>query len=148
MRLCMITIQHRVGRLVETRFAAPLTDEEIATFADGRGRALRAVASDRVVCIDATRMSVLPPDQSERLLAVLRQPSPGLLRSAFLLPPSRGVVALQFERIIRESKQLAARSFVDRAQLEEWLGEVLTTDEVARLRGFLDERHDGAPNLT
>lgn len=136
----MITIENRVGRLVETRFAAPLSDEEIASFAEGRGRTIRTVAQNRVVCIDATRMSVLPPEQSERLLGVLRRPSPGLLRSAFLLPPSRGVVALQFERIIRESALVAARSFVDRPALETWLGEVLTAEEASRLRAFLDER--------
>ena len=137
----MITIQHRVGRLVETRFAAPLSDQEIASFAEGRGRTVQKVATDRVVCIDATRMSVLPPEQSERLLAVLRSPSPGLLRSAFLLPAARGVVALQLERIIRESRLPSARSFVDRGALEEWLGEVLTGEEAARLRVFLDERN-------
>jgi hypothetical protein len=140
MKGSMITIQNRVGRLVEARFAAPLTDEEIASFAEGRERTVRAVATDRVVCMDATRMSVLPPEQSERLLAVLRQPSPGLLRSAVLLPPTRGVVALQLERIIRESKLAGARSFVERSALEQWLGEVLTPDEAARLRAFLDER--------
>jgi hypothetical protein len=136
----MITIENRVGRLVETRFAAPLSDEEIASFAEGRGRTVRTVAQNRIVCIDATRMSVLPPEQSDRLLAVLRRPSPGLLRSAFLLPPSRGVVALQFERIIRESALVSARSFVDRPTLEKWLGEVLTAEEATRLRAFLDDR--------
>lgn len=135
----MITVQNLVGRLVETRLAAPLGADELARFAEEREQTVRRVASERIVCLDATRMNVLPPEQSERLLELLRRPSPGLLRSAFLLPSLRAVVALQLERLIREAKAAGARSFTDRAALEQWLGEVLTPQESARLRQFLDE---------
>ena len=134
----MIVVQNIVGRLVETRFASPLSDAELTRFADERGRAVQKVATERIVCIDATRMNVLPPEQSEQLLAVLRRPSPGLLRSAFLLPSLRAVVALQFERLVKQA-QVEARAFTDRRPLEEWLGELLTPVEKTRLRQFLDE---------
>jgi hypothetical protein len=134
----MITVQNVVGRLVEARFVAPLSDEELTRFAEERGRTVQKVASDRVVCIDATRVSVLPPEQSEQLLTLLRRPSPGLLRSAFWLPSTRAVVALQFERLIREA-HVTARAFTDRRLLEDWLGEILTAVEKTRLRQFLDE---------
>jgi len=138
----MITVQNVTGRLVETRFSAPMSNEELDRFAHDRGRAVQEVATDRVVCIDARRISVLPPEQSEGLIEVLRRPSPGLLRSAFLLPSTRAVVALQFERLIRESKTTNARSFTDREAVERWLGEVLTPSEATRLRVFLDGTAD------
>jgi hypothetical protein len=135
----MIAVENRVGRLVEVRFAAPVTDADIAGFASLRGRALEQT-SERVVCLDVTRMNVLAPEQSERLLDALRGPSPGRLRSAFLLPAARAVVALQFERLIRESQRATTRGFNDRAALEAWLGELLTIAERARLSQFLDEK--------
>ncbi|HZS37384.1 MAG TPA: hypothetical protein VFF06_11195 [Polyangia bacterium] len=134
----MITVEQRVGRLVEVRFVSPLTDEEIAAFGQRRGNVVRSVG-DRVVCLDSTRLRVLPPEHSERMLAVLRQPSPGHNRSAFLLAPGRAVIALQFERLIREAKRTTSRTFSDRAPLEAWLGEVLDLSEQIRLRQFLDE---------
>jgi hypothetical protein len=132
----MITVQNLVGRLVEARFASPLTDDELAHFADQRGRAVQQVNHDRIVCVDATQMSVLPPEQSERLWSAMRRPSTGLLRSAFLLP-SRAIVALQFERVVKEA-QGEARAFKERHALEQWLGALLTAPELARLRLFLD----------
>jgi hypothetical protein len=116
-----------------------LTDGDIAGFATQRGRALEQ-ATERVVCLDVTRMNVLAPAQSDRLLEAMRGPSPGRLRSAFLLPAERAVVALQFERLIRESQRTTTRGFSDRAALETWLGELLTVAERARLSQFLDER--------
>jgi hypothetical protein len=91
------------------------------------------------VCIDARRMVVLAPGQSERLLEILRRPSPGLLRRASLLPSAGGVVALQVARLIRESNAVDMRAFTDRAALVEWLGELLTPEEAARLLVFLGE---------
>jgi len=96
----MIAVENRIGRLVEVRFTAPVTDDDIDGFGAQRGRALEK-ATERVVCLDVTRMNVLPPEQSDRLLEALRGPSPGRLRSAFLLPIGRAVVTLQFERLIR-----------------------------------------------
>jgi hypothetical protein len=133
----MITVHNRVGRLVEARFVAPISDDDLARFGQERDQAVHEVR-ERIVCIDAHSMNVLPPEQSQRLLEVLRRPSPGRLRSAFLLPSLRGVVALQLERLIREAK-LEARAFTERRELEAWLGELLTAVEATRLRLFLDE---------
>jgi hypothetical protein len=138
----MISIEHRVGRLIEVRFAAPLKDDELDAFAQDRGRVVRTVAAERVVCIDSTRLSVLPPEQSERMLGVLRRPSPGLLRSAFLLPQGRAVMVLQFERLIREARNVASRAFTQREPLVDWLRDVITLAEETRLIEFLDEQNN------
>jgi hypothetical protein len=134
----MISILNHVGRLVETRFVAPITDAEIAELGQERARAGLA-QEPRIVCIDASHMSVLDPARSARILEALRRPSPGVLRRAFLLPEGGGVVALQVARFIREAQMTDIKAFSDQRLLLAWLDEVLTPPESQRLREFLRE---------
>ena len=133
----MIRTNRHVGRLIEVRFVSPISDDDLTQWATMRLQ-MRGDVTERLVCMDVTRMSVLPPAISERLLEGLRAPTPGLIRRAFLLPPKRGVVALQIERLSREAL-VPTRAFVDRAGLIAWLCETATPEEAARLRAFLME---------
>ena len=140
----MITIENRVGRLIETRLISPLLDTEFSHFQHERERLMRAVGQDRVVCIDLSKVQVLPPTQADAFLNLLRGSRPGLTRNAFLLPPNQAVLALQFGRIIREANNPARRAFKSRGELVAWLAEVLRPPELARLESFLDEQQSAA----
>ena len=105
---------------------------------------MRSVGQDRVVCIDLSRVQILPPTQADAFLNLLRGSRPGLTRNAFLLPPNQAVLALQFSRIIRQANNPARRAFQSRAALITWLAEILRPPELLRLESFLDGEPSGA----
>jgi hypothetical protein len=140
----MITIENHVGRLIETRFASPIGDSEMANFMQQRERIMRSVGTDRLVCIDLSRVRVLPPNQADAFLSFLRGSRPGLTRNAFLLPPGQAILALQFSRIIRQAENPARRTFESRSELIDWLGELLRPQELARLKVFLSDEDPGS----
>ncbi len=135
----MITIENRVGRLIETRFISPIAGSDWADFQRERERLMRVVGQDRVVCIDLSLVQLLPPNQADDFLNLLRGSRPGLTRNAFLLPPGQALLALQFGRIIRQANNPARRAFQSRPELIAWLAEVLRPAELTRLHAFLSE---------
>lgn len=135
----MITIENRVGRLIETRFIPPLPAAELAAFDRERERLMRLRGPDRVVCVDLSALHVLQPEQADHFVEFLRLSRPGLTRNAFLLPQGEAVLALQVARILREARHPGRRAFQSSAELVRWLGEVLQPDEAARLEAFLIE---------
>ena len=141
----MITIENRVGRLIEVRFSTPILDNELPEFLRERERIMRRVGQDRLVCIDLSRVQVLPPTQADAFLDFLRGSRPGLTRNGFLLPPGQAVLALQFSRIIRQANNPARRAFQSRPDLIDWMAELLRPPELVRLKAFLDEERAGAP---
>lgn len=140
----MITIENRVGRLIETRLISPILDAEFTEFQHERERLMRLVGQDRVVCIDVSRVQLLPPSQADAFLNLLRGSRPGLTRNAFLLPPGQALLALQFSRIIRQANNPARRAFQSRPELISWLAEVLRPPERLRLETFLSEEQSAA----
>lgn len=140
----MISIENRVGRLIEVRFASPILDSEMTDFLRERERVMRLVGNDRLVCIDLSRMHILPPSQADTFLNFLKGSRPGLTRNAFLLPPGQALLALQFGRIVREANNPARRTFQSRRDLITWLGEVMRPLERTRLDVFLTEDSPGS----
>ena len=134
----MITIDNHVGRLIEVRFITPLSDVEFDEFVDKRLQLMRRLGADRMVCIDVSRVQVLPVEQADRLIETFRTSRAGLTRNAVLLAPGRAVLALQFTRILRTADNPARRIFTSRELLVKWLAEVLKPVELTRLNVFLD----------
>ncbi len=135
----MITIENRVGRLIETRFIPPLPEIEFGPFERERERLMRSRGRDRLVCIDLSRIQVLPPAQADFFIQFLRQSRPGLTRNAFLLPPGQAILALQVARVLREANNPCRRAFQSATELIAWLGEMLQPAELVRLTAFLSE---------
>jgi hypothetical protein len=132
-----IITTHSVGRLMETRFVAPVVSADFEQLARDRREIARRVTGQRVVCADLRGTGVLSPELADMLLSNKRGVEDPL-RNALLLAPDRATLALQIERIIREGKNPARRVFRDRDALVAWLDEVLTPPERARVREFLD----------
>ena len=89
----MITIENRVGRLIEARFVTPLSEADFAGFVQERVHLMRRLGADRIVCIDLSRMQVLPVEQADRLIEIFRTSRVGLRRNAVLLPTGQAVLA-------------------------------------------------------
>ena len=133
----MITVQHHVGRLLEARFGPPMDVDELVEFERQRQALRSRLASERVVVMDFRDAPVLPPEMADALIHLLTGPNPGLLRNGILLPADGALVAMQIQRIIRESNNERRRVFRNDAPLKEWLGEIMTAEERQRLDRFL-----------
>ncbi len=143
----MILLQHRVGRLFETRFASPIDQTELEAFDRERAR-MRIQGDERIVIMDFRRAAILPPELADKLVELLHGPNPKLLRNAVLVPTSNATVAMQLARIVREANNDRRRVFRTPRELEAWLGEVLDPSERHRLQRFLAEEEpatEGGP---
>jgi hypothetical protein len=133
----MYNAEARVGRLVEARFVSLADVDEVSRFERAMADAFAAVGGPSVVCADWRQANTLRPDVAERLIALLQRGNPFVERSAILLAPEHATFSLQVERLVREAKNPARKSFRQAAPMVEFLGEVLTPAEKARAAAFL-----------
>jgi hypothetical protein len=129
--------QNVVGRLVEVRFASPLTLDEVRQFVGEHHAIIKRLARKYVGAVDLLQADVFPVPVAEALIQLLSGVSPQLERTAFLIRDS-AIFALQVERVIRNSNHPDRRVFREPEALQEWLGEVLDVQEQARLAQFVD----------
>jgi hypothetical protein len=133
------------GRLLEIRADAgyrSLQDVEQVTRAIQRESMKVPLNVRSVTVVDWRRCPVMSDDASARLLEHMRSTNPRVERSAALASQKSSIAVLQFLRLVRESSHRDRRLFFEPEPLIEWLGEVLTPEELQRLREFLAE---GAP---
>ena len=90
-----------------------------------------------VVCADWTEASILPPDVAPFVLSMLSGTNAHVDRVAVLLAPDHATFNLQAERLVRDAKNSARRTFRDRAAQLLWLGEQLTPAELQAAEEFL-----------
>lgn len=126
------------GRLIQVRIKTPIGVEEIEAMARDIATA-RASISTRIVGVtDLRAANILPTEFADQFIAFLKARNAGVERAAYLMGES-ALFSLQLERLLREVKSPVRRSFRERAELEAWLGEVLTPAERRSLETFLSE---------
>lgn len=134
----MISMEVRVGRLVEIRFAPPVSEAEIQRFIQQARDNPSRFPGSYVVVVELSAMTkILQPQLADRLIELMRPHNPRVERQAFLLDPGSAISSLQVERMIRESGGGSRRAFTQAEALEQWLREVLQPAERERLAAFL-----------
>ena len=136
----MYTIERHAGRLVEVRliFPVPASLEEILAMRDTLLGMIRAATEPVVTCYDLRQASLFAPPIAEEVAEMMRQINPKLDRSAIVLPTDRATFTLQMERLVRAGGVASRRTFRSAKRAADWLAEVLSDEEKARLRVFLD----------
>lgn len=134
----MFTSENRVGNLVELRVASPFSEKEIAQLIQTHLEVLRGTSVPYTIVVDMRGAQVFPASITERFIGLMSVVNPDLLRSAVLVNES-AILGLQAERAIAESGNPNRRAFRDPEALRDWMAEVLSTEELFRLRGFLIE---------
>ncbi len=134
----MFNSENREGKLVELRVITPMSAEEMLELGKTHLEVTAGVDGDYAVAVDLRQAQVFPPLITERFIGLMSQLNPRLLRSAILINES-AVLGLQAERAMETAGHANRRAFRDPLELEQWLGEVLTEPEQARLRLFLLE---------
>ena len=134
----MFTIAIHEGRLLECRIASPVTVEEVSAFAAKLKAALASTQKQVVICCDVRRANVFPPEVSDAWVKVMKSDNPRVERSGFLVGES-AMFGLQVERMIRDAGNPHRRAFRDLAQATAFVGELLDSQERARLSAFVAE---------
>jgi len=130
--------QNMVGRLVEVRFASPLTLDEVKQFIAEHHAIIKKLARKYVGVVDLLQADVFPVPVAETLIQLLSTMAPQVERTAFLIRES-ALFALQVERVIRSSNNPNRRAFREPEALQEWLAEILDPHEQGRLAQFVDD---------
>lgn len=135
----MISLNNKVGRLIEVRSVQPYTLEEIAVFGRQLAQIVQGSQGRIVGCLDLRAAAVVPVEHTDLYVAMLRRDNPLVERTGVLLPQGQATLALQLERIVREANNPRRKTFRETATFCAYLDEVLTPDEQARMRAFLAE---------
>ena len=132
---------NHVGRLVEIRADSGYrTVEDVDVMFAQIGRVLaKAASAGRVIIVtDWRRCPVMSVEASTRIVPMITRTNPHMERSGAIASRESPIAVLQFMRIIAEAKSPERRLFYETDKLTEWLGEVATPAENARLRAFLN----------
>jgi hypothetical protein len=131
----MFTVEKLVGRLIEARFASPLTLEEVQSSVKLTHSLMSASPGQVVCCTDLSELELVPPNAVDLVTDLFTRDAPRVERGALLV---RGnTVSVQLEHMIRRANLVNRRTFRNVESLQAWLSEVLNPLERARLGHFL-----------
>ena len=132
----MFTAENKVGQLCELRSRS--TDgDDFEAFITAARALVSSLPGQVVICVDCRELSLLNPQTASRFIWFLRQISPRIERGALLISKDKALFGLQASRIVRESGSPRYQVFRRANELVDWLGEVLTAEEQARLEFFV-----------
>lgn len=103
-------------------------------------QAAAARVKPAVICADWRAASVVSPEVSDVMAAMLRGANPLLKRSGILLSADSATFSLQTERLVREANNPQRRTFRQANDLLLWIGEVLSPVELEAARRFLETK--------
>lgn len=130
----------RVGRLIEVRAASGYRSvADVDRMIVGLRALMDSSPTDMkfVIAADWRAVTVMSPETAAQVRIMLMSVNPRLLRSAILMSPEQSTANLQVVRLVREAENEARRMFTDMRKQRDWLAEVLTPQELARLNEFL-----------
>ena len=100
-------------------------------------KVLEKVANRAVICADWRAIDVFGPEVAEAVVDMLVETNAKVLHSAILLEPRKATFNLQVERVMRNAKNSARRSFRDTRKMVDWLAEILEPNELKCAKDFL-----------
>lgn len=134
-----------VGRLLEVRADAGYrTAADVADIFASIRRELGKLPPNaaHVAVVDWRRCPVMSPEAADAMLRHIAAINSTTKRSAALAAEHSPIAVLQFVRLIRDANLADRKLFLSSDELYSWLGDVLSADEQARLREFLDEARE------
>jgi hypothetical protein len=132
----MFSVANTVGELLEIRVASPLSMDDAMALFKKIYRAIPRGRSSRVI-VDARGLRIVDPAVVDAVVVMMKQDNPWVERNAFLVAEG-ALMGIQVERMLKELAVSNRKAFKLRRDAEEWLAEVCTPEEQARLRHFLD----------
>lgn len=140
MRAAEFEVQCAVGKLIEARLTWLGTRADVERMQMMMLEAFTAAGPQGVICADWRQAHVFAPEVGDALLELLKRGNRQFKRSAVLVAAHEATFGLQVERLFRDAKNEARRSFRAPEPMLEWLSEALTPIEQQRARAFLGSR--------
>jgi hypothetical protein len=130
-------VQRNVGRLLEVR-CPNLRDSTLAqSIDDDIGQLVRGLHEPLLFCVDWRNIGILPPETADKLIRLMRDGNPRVLRAATLVDGGRAAFTLQVQRVFKEARGTMRQVFQDPEELLGWLSDVATEQETLQARRFL-----------
>ncbi len=133
------SVANAVGRLVEGRPGVLRDGADAKSYTDEFRRLIPHAKPRALVLADYRGVAVFPPAVADELARLMADMNPFIERSAILVDPAHATAVLQVGRVVTAAHNELRRRFSDRVALQQWLGEVATAAELARVVAFLDE---------
>jgi hypothetical protein len=137
------TVEMKMGRLLEIRIKAGF--HTVADVDAMFAKVASVVATQmppphkHITIADWRRCVLMSGEAATRLQTGMLETNPFVLRAAALASHDSPSAVMQMLRVVRDSHHDERRLFFEEAPLVQWLGQVLTPTESARLRQFLKE---------
>jgi hypothetical protein len=144
-----VSVEMKLGRLLEIRVKSgfrtvadvdAMFQQITVVLAANMPAAAPGAAQKHVTVADWRQCVLMSGEAAARLQEGMAQTNPNVLRAAALASKTSPSTVMQFLRIIRNSDHEDRRLFFEEVPLLQWLAQVLTPIETARLRQFLRER--------
>ncbi|MBK6576212.1 MAG: hypothetical protein IPG17_08445 [Sandaracinaceae bacterium] len=132
----MVTVENRIGRLIEVRQTGKVTIEELQESFPVFQRILSSSPQRYVMATDWRGMRVLDAKTSEALLGIMRSKNDRIERQMLVMDPS-AVMGLQVRRLFKDAGGETRAVFESADLARGWLEPALTPLEVASLKRFL-----------
>jgi hypothetical protein len=133
-----ITVERRVGRLVEVRVAGTPVDADAIRFRSAIiALAARLKDGEKLVsCSDLRKLRPRAAARVDEVITAMRASNARTERAALIVPDD-AVAGAQVRRIVEEGHLPARKIVLTPAEAIAWLEPVLTPAELVRLRKFL-----------
>lgn len=126
-----------VGKLVLIHVTTLSSVEEVGSFQSEVMHFVNDAPGRAIVVVDLRTPRVFAPEVAAALEDMLKRANPRIHRSAVILAKEHAVFSLQLERIIREARNPARRTFRSSEDAMQWLREGLSVREADQLEAFL-----------
>lgn len=133
-------LSSRAGRLIEIRLWRLRDTDDLSALGASIDHEARRLPSRALIFADHRRASPIPPCVADSWSRCMRAHKENVVLSAILLERSNETFNLQIERVVRCAWNPARRVFYDGRELRDWLGQVGSEAELARLDELLAER--------
>jgi hypothetical protein len=132
-----ITIERRVGRLLEVRSWGTPGGAELEALREGLARITAQPPPTLITVVDVRKTSITSDSVAGAIINLMVQYNQRTERAAYLLG-GQSLFAVQMEAMVLQAHNPERRVFRRREELETWLAELCVPEEKARLAAFLD----------
>jgi len=135
----MVTVTHRLGKLVTVRIASPVTYREATLLKPRMEAVIGRLTGPLYLAADLADARVYSPDVAEKIIGALQGPWATVRRQSVVIN-SGSALGGQVYGLFREMRDPERQAWVSAKDMGTYLAEVLGPAEAQALRDFMAEQ--------